>query len=409
MWKTIQIDVLIQAPRESSGSLIRLLKSIEDADYTGSTFPRIIVDLPEDIDKPILNFVESFRWPPKPHSSDLDDKLILHHRINGERLDHDQAAQRSLELVFPKNPHMSHVLVLSPQAELSPSYFQYLKYTLLEYRYSSLFSPRLMGISLDLPSKQLDGVTKLDLPNLGKGHHPFFLSQQPNSNAALYLGAFWREVHSLISHRLSTPPAKTKIHEKQVSDHYPSWLEYCLELMRARGSFLLYPGFAINPESAMAVIHHELYQLPEGTAPNIKDKDPTAEDLPPRPDSEKAKDLTAEIPSPFTDPEPSLLSPSTPLLDLIGLTSSSASSSTASTPNAATLPPFSHLPALDASGKPLNLETIDEITLAYAHDFALDQGGCRNEKEVSEKRGKMEFAKAGDLFCGKGGRGVEDA
>lgn len=407
-WKSVQVDILIQAPRESSGSLIRLLKSIEDADYTGSSLPKIIIDLPENIDKPTLNFVEAFRWPLKSHGVDVDDKLILHHRINGERLGHDQAAQQTLELVYPKNPHMSHVLMLSPQAELSASYFQYLKYVVLEYRHSSSIASRIMGISLDLPTKRLDGITNLDLPTLSiSGKAPrFFVSQQPNSNAALYVGAFWRELHSLIANRLSTTPAKTKVHEKLVSDRYPSWMEYCTELLRARGHFFLYPGFATKPESAMAVIHNELYQIPEGTVPEIKDEAQLPEPRP-IPDSDNpdeypvtdsdAKDgttepkaLTASVPSSlspsFNSPEPDLVS-TTPLLDLIGLSA-----------DRDLLPRFSTLPALDAFGKPIDMERIDELTTGYLLDYMFDQGGCRDMKDRKPAR----FWAADDLFCDQG-------
>lgn len=342
--------------------------------------------------------MEQFRWPLKSHGVDTDEKLVLHHRINGERLDHDQAAQQTLELLYPKNPHMSHVLILSPQAELSASYFQYLKYTLLEYRHSSWIAGRIMGISLDLPTKQLDAATDLDLSQFSKPSKApsFFVSQQPNSNAALYIGAFWRELHSLISNRLSTTPAKTRVHEKLVSDRYPSWMEYCVELLRARGHFLLYPGFAIKPESAMVVIHNDLYQIPEGVAPEIKD-DPAPElpppisgsntgdhpDTEPKEDGEQSRPLTAEVPSPFS-PEPDLVS-TTPLLSLIGLSGPDD-----------LLPHISKLPALDTFGKSIDPETIDEITAMYVHEFLLDQGGC---KDIRDRRPAPALGSADDLFC----------
>ena len=51
-WHRAAIDILVQVPLGPAGSLIRLLKSLEAADYTGVTPPRLTIELPPNIDGP---------------------------------------------------------------------------------------------------------------------------------------------------------------------------------------------------------------------------------------------------------------------------------------------------------------------------------------------------------------------
>ena len=49
-WHKPTIDIVIQAPTESSGSLIRLLQSLTNADYRGLKMPRVTIELPAKIE-----------------------------------------------------------------------------------------------------------------------------------------------------------------------------------------------------------------------------------------------------------------------------------------------------------------------------------------------------------------------
>src|SRR3954453_322797 len=80
----LEIEILVHAPAESSGSLIRLLKSLENADYFGFPHPRLTIELPPRIDIFTVNFLSSFRWP--PDSNGRESKLTLRRRVNPERL-----------------------------------------------------------------------------------------------------------------------------------------------------------------------------------------------------------------------------------------------------------------------------------------------------------------------------------
>jgi hypothetical protein len=400
-WHHSTIDILIQAPSQSSGSLIRLLRSIEKGDYKGLKPPRLIVELPPNLDPPTQYYLENLVWPPAAKENPLAlSELILRHRIPNERLSQEDASIRFLESFYPTSPENSHVLVLSPQAQLSPMYYHYLKYSLLEYKYSAygaFDSGNVMGLSLELPTHLLDGTSPLKAPVLtdmndekyktmtGVPSVPF-LWQTPNSNAALYFGDKWIELHSFLSARLSaahrSPPKPPR--PKLVSSVFPAWAEYTLELMRARGYALLYPG-TLSTES-LATIHNELYQLPEEyqvppssmdpKGPHSKDGDPPA----PKPPPFLTDDHTPPAP---VNPESPLLPYARPLH--------------AALPFAADLPEIPHLPYLLHTGTLIAPANVSHEADNFAAAFRVEVGGCA--KAVEGKRRKVMPGSARDLFC----------
>ncbi|RDW80696.1 hypothetical protein BP5796_05394 [Coleophoma crateriformis] len=272
-WNKVHFDILIHAQPGASGSLIRLLESLKKADYFGSPVPRLTIELPEKIDEPTRRYLENYDWPPRkiapPGST---SQLSLHHRIPEQGLSPEESSIRFLEAFWPARAASSHILVLSPQAELSPLYFHYLKFMTLEYKHSQAqtdVNKRLLGISLDLPSTYLNDSTPFTpppQPHTNKdtdGASPF-LWQAPNSNAALYFGERWVELHEFVTNILlaerALPPPAT-LGQKLVSKTFPSWLEHILKLARARGYWMLYPNF--DRGESMATTHNELYQIPE--------------------------------------------------------------------------------------------------------------------------------------------------
>lgn len=273
-WNKVSVNILIHAQSAASGSLLRLLSSLSKADYFSSTPPALTIELPQEIDGPTKQHLRNFKWPPESPGrvEGNANRLTLRHRIPQFGLTPEESSTRFLESFWPADPGTSHVLVLSPQVELSPLYFHYLKYTLLEYKYGVLSSDEraLMGISLDLPSTYLNDSTNFFAPFLKDSTEldtqttSPFLWQAPNSNAALYFGDHWVELHSFISKSIASKhelPAAATLEKRLVSKTYPSWLEFILTLSRARGYALLYPNLA--NQTALATVHNELYQPPE--------------------------------------------------------------------------------------------------------------------------------------------------
>lgn len=390
-WYTPVVDILVQVPPGSS-SVLRLLKSIKDADYTGMKPPRITLELPADLDDTVKENLENFKWPLHDDNPTASSGLTIRRRIAKHGATQEESAIRFLELFYPANTRKSHVLLLSAQAQLSPQYFHFVKYALLEYKYS-LFdqhdSKMLMGLSLAVPSVLLDGKTKLTAPTINDMNsdkfiqsHPAtesvpFLWQAPNSHAAIFFGDKWAELHSFLGNRVlkhqqsPTPKSRAKL----VSETLPSWTEYVLEFMRARSYSLFYPATIAN---ALVTVHNELYHVPEEfVAPPLKRAEPLAAGT-----SEEAF-LRAEQPPPAPkNAEPPVIPRSQPLYQAL--------------PFDGELPETESLPQLLYDGTLIDPANVSDIALDYANTFREEVGGCTIPKG---KHRKVITGKTSDLFC----------
>jgi hypothetical protein len=184
-WHLPTVDILIQVPSDSS-SVVHLLNSIKAADYRGLKLPRITLELPVEMDMSLERHLKNFQWPAHNRHALAGNELTFRRRIANHRATQEDAAIRFLELFYPTNMANSHVLLLSPQAQLSAQYFHYVKYTLLEYHYSSYAASEndaLMGVSLELPSVLLDGKTKLNPPTVKDMHFARYQEQYPASTS----------------------------------------------------------------------------------------------------------------------------------------------------------------------------------------------------------------------------------
>ncbi len=369
---------------------MRLLKSIENADYFGMRRPHLTIELPTDIDPPTWRYLETLVWPPldwsgAPHAS----QVSLRHRIKRRTSTEHEASARLVESFYPVRTGNSHVLLLSPQLELSPLYYHYVIYNLLEYKYSAYGAsttafPNLMGFSLELPPYHLNDTEPLEPPLLGKnplrdkgkalaGERTPFLWQAPNANAALYFGDKWMEFHSFLSARLTKPPTSRR---KVFSEKHPSWLEFLLELIRARGYSMLYPNFPADGD-AIATVHHELYQVPEEYGQTSKKLDLPAPDLDPLEPITAGNEKRLRSPPPNT--EHSLLAS-----DLISLLA-----------NSGDLPEVSKLPLLSYNGIEISNEVSHEAATVFAATYRSEIGTCRNIEETTPRA----VNGALDLFC----------
>ena len=392
-WHDPTVDILIQVPSGSS-SVLRLLESIKDADYSGLTLPRITIELPAELDVSVKEHIEKFRWPPKSDNPTTGIGLSIRRRISTHRHDQEESAIRFLELFYPASTVNSHVLLLSPQAQLSPQYFHFVKYALLEYKYSTYGAEdneKLMGMSLELPPTLLDGKTKLEAPSTSDMHtdrykklYPDagsvpYMWQAPNSHAVLLLGDKWAEWHSFLSNRVvkHQQSAKSTSRGKLVSETLPAWTEYMLEFMRARGYSLLYPAAMDN---ALVTIHTELYHIPEEFSATPSEDGKEGSTVPKETD---APFLRADTPpKPPQNPEPPVIPGSVPLHQAL--------------PFKGDLPEIPHLPHLLYNGKHIAPANTSTVAKEYADLFRTEVGGCKIPKG---KHKKVVAGEAGDLFC----------
>ncbi|KAK7757699.1 hypothetical protein SLS62_000077 [Diatrype stigma] len=398
-WNDIQIDILINVTPKASGSLIRLLRSLTDADYTASSVPHLTLELPPDVDAPTKNFLESFSWPPSHIASATQSHLLtVRHRIPRQVLTEEESSARILESFWPTHPKTSHVLVLSPQAELSPLFFHYLKYASLQYKDAA----RLFGISLEQPTRLLDEKESLSLPTqptdgdsnaeaVGGGGAPTpFLWQAPSSNAVLYMGEKWMELHQFVSRSLAaqrdpaSTPALLQASSKVVSRVHPSWLEHALRLARLRGYYTLYPG--AETARNLATVHGELYTAPEEYAGSSE----TSQFLPDDATEEEVEAARARARGELE----SDLVPTRSLLESLPK-ADPADSNGAGGPGLRSL---NKLPLLAWDGRrAADLTAIDEAAARYAAEFREQVGGCgASEKDVAST---MKDLLIQDLFC----------
>ncbi|KAK3688525.1 hypothetical protein B0T22DRAFT_459652 [Podospora appendiculata] len=375
-WNKISIDILIQAPPGASGNLIRLLKSLSAADFSGGPTPHLTIELPHVVDPPTAQFLESFQWPPAgAYNPTRVRQLTLRHRIPRSSLTEEESSIRFLESFWPSDPHYSHVLVLSPHVELSPKFYHYLKYSVLEYMNSAVaviqeWDSRLLGISLDLPSTHLNASEPFTPPSRKVSQDAIkpppaeaddptpFLWQAPNSNAVLYTGLKWVELHDFVSRILALQHGTTQpppfFPHKVVSKRYPSWLEHALELSRARGYWTLYPSS--KTARNLAVAHHELYKAPEEYESEVDNK---------------------------ADGVGEAMLATGPLLE--------------SLPNNGNLLPFNEMPLLSWDGRVTEVGEMNEDAAEYTRAFRQAVGGCEKLDAVELAPGKS----VKDLFCSR--------
>jgi len=264
-------------------------------------------------------------------------------------------------------------------------------YAILEYTYSSvnaITGDALLGISLDLPTKGLNGSGAFS-PSHAAISEPCFLWQAPNSNAALYFGDKWVEFHSFLSKRLTVEREQgtTAEEARLVSAQYPAWLEYMLELMRARGYSMLYPAFAAGADSSIATIHQELYHMPE----EFVEAESTSSEPGAGPQSlESSTVLTAEVGEKVSPRKDAIVAGGGSVLSLL------SQSSPASTDlnEAVGLPNLDGLPLLSFLGEALTFSESVQLSSSFADEFSIAHGGCKSLADRRKSQGPI-----GYLFC----------
>lgn len=256
------------------------------------------------------------------------------------------------------------------------------KYVILHNLYSTEASTlkmreKIMGISLQHPKSLLDTKTPLHVPEKGKAGDVAspFLWQAPNSEAVLYLGDKWVELHGYVSQmldkRATSATTSTLLTSKEVSMSYPAWLEYVLQLSRIRGYFTLYPSQ--ETASAITGVHSDL-----------------------RDDPEEYSDKT----DPEDKPEPGEEDHSSEIFD-----SGSQIDMLATLPGGGTLPSLDDLSLMTWDGKPALLAELDKSATEYATQFRREVGGCSTTNSKLIQADKY----ARDLFCTtKDTKGTQD-
>lgn len=365
-WNKVTFDIIIHAQPSTSGSLIRLLESLKKADYFSSALPRLTIELPHDTDEPTKSYLRGrFRWPQHAGQNGVN-LLTLHHRIPQHALTPEENSIRFLESFWPADPDNHHVMVLSPNVQVSPLYFHYVKYAMLEWKYSTrqYDSTKAFGISLDMPQTYLNGTTPFEPPTSGKAAAPF-LWQAPNSNAMLFFGERWVEIHDFVSRSLTAQHKSSAVsrQDAHVSKIYPSWLTYMLDLSRARSYSTIYPNFK---NDKLVTLHTDLFKLPEEHKPI--------------PGEKSSGQLGADVKSYMKHQKEQKLV-KTGFLDFLK--------------DGGSLPLLADVPIMSFDGHALEWLALEERSDAFAEDFRRTSGGCAEK----DKKKPIVLGKTVDLFC----------
>ncbi|KAF4432071.1 hypothetical protein F53441_13868 [Fusarium austroafricanum] len=389
-WNKVHFDILVQAPAVGTANLQRLLTSLRRADKSAISVPQLTIELPTVVEKPLENFLSGFHWPSKASGQLPQSQLLsLRHRIPSRKMDEEESSVRFLESFWPSKPSHNHVLVLAAHTEVSPQFFNYVKYNLLHslYSHSSIlqdWNENIMGISFHSPSTLLDDTTPLTVPvadTTGEkdSSSPFFW-QAPTSDAVLFMGTKWVELHGYVSRILEKQQTGTEtpafLAKKSTSKKHPAWLEYVLQLSRLRGYVTLYP----RPETASTILgaHSDLPNTPEEYMGEGDESDKNGD----------------------ADSATSKFDPASPV-DML-----------ATLPREGDLLSLGDLPLVSLSGKSTSLAELEAASLELTKQFRQEVGGCPpsmidDEDEFGLPRRNKD---ASDLFCkNKGTASAETA
>ncbi|KAK7416059.1 hypothetical protein QQZ08_012141 [Neonectria magnoliae] len=376
-WNRVDFDILIQAPATGSGNLQRLLNSLGRADMSAVTAPHLTVELPFEVEKPLEKALAAFKWPSSAYNELPHLNMVsLRHRIPRSKMTAEESSTRFLESFWPLRPRESHVLVLAPHTEVSPQFFHYVKFTLLHTLYSSTsvlgdWSDNIMGISFKSPTTHLDATTAFVFPDKDTPAQPAspFLWEAPSSDATLFLGEKWVELHGYVSQLLTAQDSRgdtpAMLAKKDVSKVYPAWLEFALQLSRLRGYLTLYP----SQETANVIMgsHSDLGNTPE----EYTGDDDLAKD-----DENDRADRTTLAFDPASQ------------VDML-----------TTLPQGGNTIALKDLPLLSWEGRLTTLDKLHKAAHQYARQFRREVGQCEVPEEEEEEEEPRTDRTANDLFC----------
>lgn len=237
-----QIDIAV-ITNNRPASLQRLTDSLKASHYFGDHVP-LGISLEQTADPTTQRLVSQLGWR---HGS-----TTVRHRIMLGGL-----MPAIVESWYPVN-NDTYGVFLEDDVEVSPLFYAWLKFSLLQYRYTSkgrAMSERMFGISLYQPKNvelRPEGRQPFDAHELFSGLSlPFnspYLSQVPCSWGAAYFPETWREFHQYLGLRLSEQSidiADTIVPDVR-SNRWPrSWKKYFIEMVYLRGYLML----SVGPQS----------------------------------------------------------------------------------------------------------------------------------------------------------------
>lgn len=235
-----------------------------------------------------------------------------------------------------------------------------------------------MGLGFLAPTRRLDGADLSEqLPSPSDEAGTSLMWQAPNSDAMLFFGERWSELHWYVSQVVERQQQQGAgqselLSRKQVSKRHPAWLEHVLSLSRLRGYRTVYPG----KETAAVVLasHNDVPDVPDEYGD----------------DAEAARDAVVSQGDARSDPAAAVD-------DDAAYTFSAhwQVDMLRTLPRGGGLPPVEELPLLAWDGRSVHPDDVDDEAKALRARFRTEVGGCATAGDDKEP----DVKKASDLFC----------
>ncbi|KAG0580596.1 hypothetical protein KC19_4G185500 [Ceratodon purpureus] len=228
----IQINIITQ---DRATSLLRLLQSLSNAHYVGDAID-ISFNMDNAVDNQTLHIADEFHWP---HGK----KIVRRRIIRGGLI---RAVSESW---YPASDD-DFGLLLEDDIEVSPFYYMWLKYALLQYHYNpdvklpelnsiALYTPRIVEVVKERPRWNATEYFNDIHPNTP------YLHQLPCSWGALFTPKKWREFYKYMGMRYTEDPKANpvQIPKSRTNGWQASWKKFLIDMMYLRGYVTLYPNF----------------------------------------------------------------------------------------------------------------------------------------------------------------------
>ncbi|KAF7722611.1 hypothetical protein EC973_002924 [Apophysomyces ossiformis] len=238
-WNTMDLNLVVITDRRPH-ALARLLQSLSRSHLLGDKVD-LTIRMEQSADSATRSLVNNFAWS---HGT-----KEVRHRIKKGGL-----MPAIVESWYPKSKH-DYAVILEDDVEVSPFFYTWAKYSILQYRYSgnvnasrlmygvSMYAPRNLEL---LPQGRRPWSAEKALSSRYPPHMPY-VSQVPCSWGAVYFPEHWREFHAYLTVRLEdektehqlniTVPRSRSVRWKK------SWKKYFIELVYLRAYVMLYPNF----------------------------------------------------------------------------------------------------------------------------------------------------------------------
>ncbi|KAL2902826.1 Elongation factor 4, partial [Bienertia sinuspersici] len=233
-WNKMRISINI-ITQNRVRSLMRLLKSLSNAYYLGDEIP-ISFNVDSKVDEATIKLLGTFEWP---HGS----KSVRRRIIQGGLI-------RAVSESWYPSSDDEFGLLLEDDIEVSPYYYLWIKYALLNYHYDpqvsfpelssiSLYTPRLVEVVKERPKWNATEFFQRIHPNTP------YLHQLPCSWGAVFFPKHWREFYVYMNMRFTEDPKKNpvQIPKSRTNGWQASWKKFLIDMMYLRGYVSLYPNF----------------------------------------------------------------------------------------------------------------------------------------------------------------------